>query len=25
LLRIEEDLGDAAAYPAMDAFYNIHR
>jgi hypothetical protein len=24
-LRIEEDLGDAAAYPAMDAFYNIHR
>ncbi len=23
LLRIEEDLGDAAAYPGMDAFYNI--
>ncbi|MBU3724826.1 MAG: phosphopyruvate hydratase [Burkholderiaceae bacterium] len=25
LLRIEEDLGDAAAYPGMDAFYNIRR
>jgi enolase len=23
LLRIEEDLGDAAHYPGMDAFYNI--
>lgn len=23
LLRIEEDLGDAAAYPGLDAFYNI--
>ncbi len=23
LLRIEEDLGDAAQYPGMDAFYNI--
>lgn len=23
LLRIEEDLGDAASYPGMDAFYNI--
>ncbi len=25
LLRIEEDLGDAAEYPGMDAFYNIRR
>jgi len=25
LLRIEEDLGDAASYPGMDAFYNIRR
>ncbi len=23
LLRIEEDLGDSAAYPGLDAFYNI--
>ena len=23
LLRIEEDLGDAAGYPGMDAFYNL--
>ncbi len=23
LLRIEEDLGDAAEYPGMDAFYNL--
>ncbi len=25
LLRIEEDLGDAAHYPGLDAFYNIRR
>ncbi len=25
LLRIEEDLGDAASYPGIDAFYNIRR
>ena len=25
LLRIEEDLGDAAHYPGIDAFYNIRR
>ena len=25
LLRIEEDLGDAAEYPGLDAFYNIRR
>ncbi len=25
LLRIEEDLSDAARYPGMDAFYNIKR
>jgi len=25
LLRIEEDLGDAAHYPGVDAFYNIRR
>ena len=23
LLRIEEDLGDAAVYPGRDAFYNL--
>jgi enolase len=23
LLRIEEDLGDAASYPGRDAFFNI--
>jgi enolase len=23
LLRIEEDLGDVAAYPGRDAFYNL--
>jgi enolase len=23
LLRIEEDLGDAAQYPGLDAFYNL--
>jgi enolase len=23
LLRIEEDLGDAAEYPGLDAFYNL--
>ncbi len=25
LLRIEEDLGDTAAYPGLDAFYNIRK
>jgi enolase len=25
LLRIEEDLGDIAAYPGLDAFYNIRK
>ena len=25
LLRIEEDLGDVARYPGMDAFYNVKR
>ncbi|MDO4905929.1 MAG: phosphopyruvate hydratase [Lautropia sp.] len=25
LLRIEEDLGDTASYPGIDAFYNIRR
>ncbi len=25
LLRIEEDLGDAAGYPGMDAFYHLQR
>ena len=25
LLRIEEELGDAARYPGMDAFYNVRR
>lgn len=25
LLRIEEDLGDTASYPGMDAFYHLHR
>ena len=23
LLRIEEDLGDTATYPGLDAFYNV--
>jgi enolase len=23
LLRIEEDLGDTASYPGLDAFYNL--
>ena len=23
LLRIEEDLGDTASYPGIEAFYNI--
>ncbi|WP_438364108.1 hypothetical protein, partial [Turicimonas muris] len=25
LLRIEDELGDLAAYPGLDAFYNIKR
>ncbi|MDK9703884.1 MAG: phosphopyruvate hydratase [Sulfuritalea sp.] len=25
LLRIEEDLGDTAAYPGLDAFYNLRK
>jgi enolase len=25
LLRIEEDLGDTASYPGLDAFYNIRK